>query len=60
MYLRNNEYVNKYNYGEAFVTNSLMVQLSASFYGSFIAKTRKTKTFTNEEEAILWLDTLPL
>lgn len=59
-YLLNNEYVNKYNKGEAIVSNSLMVQLSTNFYSKFIAKSRKIRVFKNEIEAILWLDTLPL
>lgn len=59
-YLLNNEYVNKYNKGEAIVSNSLMVQLSTNFYSKFIAKSRKISVFKNEIEAILWLDTLPL
>lgn len=59
-YLLNNDHVNKYNKGEAIVSSSLMVQLSANFYGKFIAKSRNIKVFSNEIEASIWLDTLPI
>lgn len=59
-YLADDKYVNRFNKGEAIVTNNLMIQLSANFYGKFIAKSRKIKVFKTEVEAIIWLDTLPL
>lgn len=59
-YLLNNEYVNTHNKGEAIVSNSLMIQLSASFYAKFIAKSREIKVFRTEIDALNWLHTLPL
>jgi len=48
----------KYRYADAFIIDSLAVRLLVNFYISFNKPLIPTKTFTNLEDAMLWINEL--
>jgi hypothetical protein len=56
-YYVDNDYA-KYRYADAFIVKSLAVRLMVNFYISFNKPAIPTKTFTNPEQAIQWINEL--
>lgn len=56
-YYADNDY-SKYRYADAFIVKSLAVRLMVNFYISFNKPSIPTKTFTDPEHAIQWINEL--
>lgn len=56
-YYADNDYL-KYRYADAFIVKSLAVRLMVNFYISFNKPSVPTKTFTDPEQAIRWINEL--
>jgi hypothetical protein len=56
-YYADNDY-SKYRYADAFIVKSLAVRLMVNFYISFNKPSIPTKTFTDPEHAMQWINEL--
>ena len=52
------EYIQKYRIADAFLVKSLAVRLIANFFIKVTKPNVKTKLFTEENDAVLWLESL--
>lgn len=52
------DYVNTYRIADAFIVKSLSVRIVANFFINVTKPKVRTKLFTNDEEAIKWLESV--